>query len=319
MTFYDIFNGDADGICSLQQLRLVEPRDAELVTGLKRDINLVDRVPARAGDELVVLDVSFDKNREGVRRALDAGARIFYADHHFAGELIDSDRLELHIHTHAETCTSLIVNALLKDAYPGWAVAGAYGDNLYDSADSLAQRLGMSQAQRGNLRELGTCLNYNGYGFELEDLVFHPAELYRLVAPHRSPFDFIETAAYRRLLEAYRHDLEASQGVAPYRSSPQGAIYILPDEPWARRVNGVFSNDLARAHPERAHAVLTPCGAGCYRVSVRAPLARKTGADRLCRQFKSGGGREAAAGINHLDETDLPLFRERFYETFRND
>jgi hypothetical protein len=319
VTCYDIFNGDADGICALQQLRLVEPRDAELVTGLKRDINLVERVPAQAGDELVVLDVSFDRNRDGVRRALDAGARVFYADHHYAGELIDSDRLELHIHTHAETCTSLIVNALQQDAHPGWAVAGAYGDNLYDSADSLARRLGMPQAQRDSLRELGTCLNYNGYGFELEDLVFHPAELYQLVKPHRDPLGFVETPAYRCLLEAYRQDLEASRSVEPYQTSPEGAIYILPDEPWARRVNGVFSNDLARAYPQRAHAVLTPCGAGCYRVSVRAPLTRKTGADRLCRQFASGGGREAAAGINRLDESDLSLFSERFSETFRGD
>ena len=51
---YDVFNGDADGICALIQLRLVEPRpDATLVTGVKRDIQLsaysgedVDRVTA---------------------------------------------------------------------------------------------------------------------------------------------------------------------------------------------------------------------------------------------------------------------------------
>ncbi len=38
---YDIFNGDADGICALLQLRKAEPRDAQLVTGVKRDINLL--------------------------------------------------------------------------------------------------------------------------------------------------------------------------------------------------------------------------------------------------------------------------------------
>ena len=41
LTVYDIFNGDADGMCALQQLRLREPRDAQLVTGVKRDIALV--------------------------------------------------------------------------------------------------------------------------------------------------------------------------------------------------------------------------------------------------------------------------------------
>ena len=76
MAFYDIFNGDADGICALHQLRLIIPRDAELVTGIKRDIRLVERVCASAGDELIVLDVSMDTNRAGVRAALEAGARV---------------------------------------------------------------------------------------------------------------------------------------------------------------------------------------------------------------------------------------------------
>ena len=35
MTYYDVFNGDADGICALQQLRLHEPRDAVRVTGIE--------------------------------------------------------------------------------------------------------------------------------------------------------------------------------------------------------------------------------------------------------------------------------------------
>ena len=38
MTFYDIFNGDADGICALQQLHLQTPVASELVSGLKHDI-----------------------------------------------------------------------------------------------------------------------------------------------------------------------------------------------------------------------------------------------------------------------------------------
>ena len=60
--FYDVFNGDADGICALHQLRLTEPRASVLVTGAKRDIALLDRVEAHAGDELTVLDVSLAVN-----------------------------------------------------------------------------------------------------------------------------------------------------------------------------------------------------------------------------------------------------------------
>ena len=40
---YDIFNGDADGIIALLQLRLADPIGAELVTGVKRDIKLVEK------------------------------------------------------------------------------------------------------------------------------------------------------------------------------------------------------------------------------------------------------------------------------------
>jgi len=317
VTCYDIFNGDADGICALQQLRLAEPRDAELVTGLKRDINLMRQIDPSAGDRLVVLDVSFDKNRQDVRRALDAGASIFYVDHHYAGDLIESERLETHIHTDADTCTSLIVNALLNDAHPRWALAGIYGDNLYRTAETLADRLGIPVRERERLKELGTCLNYNGYGFALEDLVFHPRDLYLSLRPFEDPLEFMETGNYRKLHQAYLEDLEASRHVREDEANEAAALYILPDEPWARRVNGVFSNALARAHPDRAHAVLVPCGEDCYRVSVRAPLNRKTGADALCRQFETGGGRAAAAGINRLPRHDLDRFRNSLTKAFK--
>ena len=60
MTHIDVFNGDADGICSLLQLRLDKPTKSMLVTGVKRDINLLKRVTAQAGDKVTVLDVSMD-------------------------------------------------------------------------------------------------------------------------------------------------------------------------------------------------------------------------------------------------------------------
>ena len=41
MSHWDVFNGDADGLCALQQLRLARPRESRLVTGLKREIALL--------------------------------------------------------------------------------------------------------------------------------------------------------------------------------------------------------------------------------------------------------------------------------------
>ena len=60
---FDVFNGDADGICALHQLRLAEPADSELVTGPKRDISLLKRVNAAAGDHITVLDTGVAVSR----------------------------------------------------------------------------------------------------------------------------------------------------------------------------------------------------------------------------------------------------------------
>ncbi len=316
MAIYDLFNGDADGICALQQLRLLHPKTSTLITGVKRDINLLAKIKPSAGDEITVLDVSFDKNRDGVQDALDTGASIFYADHHFPGEVIESDRLSLHIDTDANTCTSLIVNRFIEDKYYLWALAGAYGDNLFASAEDLADHFAVNQRSRDACKELGICLNYNGYGFTLDDLIYHPADLFKRVNQFESPLQFIETEDYHQLLLAYQQDLIHTQELTPVQCRDNGAVFILPGEAWSRRVNGVFSNDLARNHPSRAHAVLVECESGFFRASIRAPLDNKTGADELCRQFESGGGRKAAAGINQLPEADLDRFIESFFSSY---
>jgi hypothetical protein len=78
----------------------------------------------------------------------------------------------------------------------------------------------------------------------------------------------------------------------------------------------VFGNQLAVESPEQAHAVLTAKPEGGYVVSVRAPLVAKCGADELCSQFESGGGRKGAAGINHLPESEVGRFIATFYAVF---
>jgi len=94
------------------------------------------------------------------------------------------------------------------------------------------------------------------------------------------------------------------------------AVFILPGEPWTRRVSGVYGNLLARQHPNRAHALLTILADDSYRISVRAPLSNKTGADELCMQFPTGGGRKAAAGINALPCHQLHDFMQAFQQKY---
>jgi len=310
MAYIDIFNGDADGICALTQLRNAEPRQSTLITGVKRDIALVAKANVTAGDQITALDLSFDKNRDGVLKALEAGAEIFYVDHHFAGKIPDSDRLTTIIDTDSNVCTSLLVNGYLGGKYVEWAVTGAFGDNLKASARTIAAPLSLSEEQLAFLENLGVYMNYNAYGSSFEDLHFAPAELFELVRPYATPFAFVEEApeTFEKLESGYQQDMASAAAVKPVRESEKTAVVMLPNETWARRVSGVYSNDLANASPRRAHAVLTERPDGTYLVSVRAPLENKQGADELCRQFPTGGGRAAAAGINALPGDQLNAF-----------
>ena len=317
MTHFDVFNGDADGICALHQLRLAKPVDAVLVTGVKRDISLLKRVEAQAGDKITVLDISLDKNRDDLLRILDTGASAFYCDHHFAGDIPESANLDVHIDTSADTCTSLLVNDYLDGAYLPWAVTAAFGDNLFDSARRAAEPLGLSAEKLSQLEHLGTLINYNGYGVTLDDLYFSPDQLYREISPYADPFAFIaESTVYQQLAEGYAADIAQARELPVAFASDAVRVIVLPDAPWTRRVSGVYGNELARAAPDCAHALVTALPDGDFRVSVRAPLSNKTGADELCRAFPTGGGRKAAAGINALPADMYDEFVKAFREKY---
>ncbi|WP_435628199.1 acetyltransferase [Candidatus Ferrigenium straubiae] len=314
---HDVFNGDADGICALHQLRLAFPAANNLVTGTKRDIDLLRRVEAGAGDEVTVLDLSMDKNRAALLALLGKGAKVSYFDHHVAQDIPEHPNLAATIDTSPDVCTSLLVNCHLGGKYLVWAVIGAFGDNLHEAAYEAAKPLGLDPKRLATLRELGECLNYNSYGESVDDLHFHPAELYRILHQQKNPFIFArEDGVFEILKQGYAEDMALARTIRPERETPNGAVYILPAKPWSRRVNGAFGNSLASASPDRAHAVLTQRGDGAFVVSVRAPQSTSSGADILCSRFDTGGGRKGAAGINRLPENELPRFMQAFDEVF---
>ena len=316
---FDVFNGDADGICALIQLRKAEPRDSTLVTGVKRDINLLSKVDARAGDVVTALDISMDKNNADLQRILAAGAEVLYVDHHFPGDIPNHPQLRAVINENADTCTSVLVNGLLKSAYIDWAIAGAFGDNLHKTARALAATTTLSDTDIDALEALGTYINYNGYGPSLDDLHFDPADLYRRLYDAPSALAFIsDSEDFVQLETGYQQDMAKAAALQPMHASDSVAVFMLPNEAWARRVSGVYSNDLTTQFPDRAHAVLTVKDNGNYLVSVRAPLNNKQGAVDLCRQFPTGGGRAAAAGINDLCTPDLQTFIDKFNEFYTN-
>ena len=308
---YDVFNGDADGIISLVQLRLSEPRDAELVTGRKRDINLLDRVNAKSGDRITVLDISMRSNLQDLQRNLDDGASVIYFDHHNAGEGVDHPNLEAHINTAGEICTAVLVDQYLDGAYRAWAVAASYGDNFPAMAERLAHGHDLPLEA---LKTLGEMANYNGYGATEADLHFHPAALYREMAGFPTPMAFLSEKpdVMGRLTQGYADDFRMAEGSNILASDQKGEIRVLPDAAASRRISGMFGNQLAQENPNRAHAILTEQDGG-FLVSIRAPISSRSGADTLALQFETGGGRSAAAGINHLETANL----DRFIEAFR--
>ncbi|MDQ6970186.1 MAG: acetyltransferase [Mariprofundus sp.] len=319
MTDFDVFNGDADGICALHQLRLAEPRKAELITGVKRDISLLKRVHAKAYDRVTVLDISLDKNRHDLNRLLNQTVDVHYFDHHFAGDIPASPQLQTHIDTAANTCTSLLVNDYLHGQFLPWAVTAAFGDNLFAAACDAAKALNLSATQLHLLEQLGTLINYNAYGVTLADLHFSPAALYGEISAYENPFDFIaQSASYEQLTKAYADDIEQARQLPYERADDAIKVIFLPDAAWTRRVAGVYGNELARSAPAHAHALITELPDGDYRISVRAPLNNKTDADVLCRQFPGGGGRKAAAGINALPAAMLNDFINAFRKQYRS-
>lgn len=313
MSYFDLFNGDADGICALIQLRRDQPRESTLVTGVKRDINLLAKIEASAGDEVTILDVSMDKNSAALERTLANGAQVFYVDHHFPGTVPVHPNLTAIINESPDVCTAALVNGHLQGAYLDWAVTGAFGDNLKEAARTLAKPLGLSEVDLSSLEDLGTYINYNGYGPTIADLHFDPEDLYRKLYSAPGPLEFVHTSPdFQKLSIGYREDMAFAEQLKPSYANDTTAVFSLPDETWARRVSGVYSNDLATGNPTRAHAVLTEKANGNYLVSVRAPLSSKSGAAELCMQFPTGGGRAAAAGINDLPAEALEAFVEAF-------
>ena len=189
MTIYDVFNGDADGICALLQLRQIEPTGVCFGVRCKARYPVADaRVMPSSGDHVNVLDISLDKNRADLERILDQGASVFYVDHHYAGAIPEHDQLSTVINLSPEVSTSALINGYLKGKRAGWAVVGCYGDNLSGTAEKIAATLD-DVTDLARWQQLGVLMNYNGYGATVEDLHFSPVDLYQRLLPHDSPQD----------------------------------------------------------------------------------------------------------------------------------
>lgn len=309
---FDVCNGDADGLCSVVQWRLNAPQKSLLVTGLKRDIALLERVQAVRGDSVLVCDISMKRNFQPLIDMLSAGVSVRYFDHHHVDEIPAHPLLDAHIDVDGRRCTSLLVDQHLGGRFQAWAIVGAFGDNLTRVADDLAAAAGLSFSDRRRLQSLGEAINYNAYGDTLDDVLIRPAHLYEQLIRYADPLKFLACEPIAHELEALRlKDLQHAQAVAPYLEDAHVRVDLLPDTPWSRRVSGSYTNVLAAGQPRHAHALLRLKPDGSYLVSVRAPVFAPVGAADFCRRF-GGDGRAGAAGIDQLPADQLPRFIAAF-------
>lgn len=161
-----IFNGDADGLCAQHLAYLHGARPDLRLTGVKRDIALLERfshalasgspgsrpLPARPSRpwRLLVFDISLRSNAAAAEKLLNCDdIHIDWFDHHEAGEIPDHPRLRRCISDASEICTSALVHrhyfrksspppssgslprpSDLSAASALWAAVGAFGDNM---------------------------------------------------------------------------------------------------------------------------------------------------------------------------------------------
>ena len=315
----DVFNGDADGILARHQYRLSHPvPETRLVSGLKRDVKLISQLAELSHGAVTVFDISLESNESDVETLLQGKVNFLWFDHHRRGALLDGPQLETHIDLSPSTCTSLIVNDVLGGAHLAWAIAGAFGDNLSDVAMPLGLSHGYSEAQLGELRQLGETLNYNGYGEHRDDLAAWPVDVALDLQAYSDPFTYMaESEIFARIASQKTQD-EAIMGDSEVlHLSTSGEILLLPAGAASRRMSGMLSNEKVYAEPELAHATFTTLDDGMgYRVSIRAPKARPKGADVLASRFPTGGGRASAGGVNALPFAKLDEFFDAFDEVF---
>ena len=272
------YNGDADGICSMVQWGLVYGIEGHRVTGVKRDIELLERVNPTPDDEIIVMDISLARNHARAVELSSQGFDITWFDHHLAGEPIDG--ITTNIDTSANVCTARIVEKFLG-VESDWAQVALHGDGL------------SVHSSKPEFKELGELLNYNGYGADLSDLHFHPDDLLLLCLQAKTPQNFMDTQAFMTLKNGFESDLSNAKNI-----ELNNGYYLLPNEAWARRVVGVMAHRINESG-DGPHVIAIDKGE-TLQVSIRG----SEGIGELCKMF-GGGGRATAGGIDALPKSEI--------------
>lgn len=290
------------------------------ITGLKRDLALLKKLPQDHAGPVIGFDLAFGPNAEAAQAFLAKGHQpLAWFDHHEPGPLPQSPRFTPFIQAQKGLCTAMIVNATLGQAFPLWAAMAAYGDNVTGAAEAMLAAQGVAKDQAEAIAETGRLLNYNAYGEE-KDTLFAPLTLAEGLMAFESALDFIAQSPWIPALRAqWQADEAHFAALKPWRENASARVYVLDDAPWARRFAASWVNALSRSRPDLASAILTPDGTQHFTVSLRAP---KTGphahfeASRFASAWPKGGGRPQAAGINALPVSEAERLANSFLAEF---
>ncbi len=260
------------------QWGLVHGVEGKRITGVKRDIELLDRVHPNDDDEVIVMDISLARNHSMAQKLAQNGIKISWFDHHLPGDTIES--IDAHIDTADNVCTARIVEQYLG-IESSWAQVALHGDGL------------SQHSSNPEYKELGELLNYNGYGADLTDLHFHPDDLMMLCLESKTPEQFMQSPAFATLKQGFYSDISNADSIVE-----QDGFFLLPNEAWARRVVGVMAHRI-NEKGEGPHVIAIDKGSTCQ-ISIRG----QSGIGELCAMF-GGGGRATAGGIDNLPKAEI--------------
>ena len=276
---------------------------------MKRDIALLKKIDSIVNAEVFVFDVAVEKNLNELDTLLASGCLIKWFDHHVSDTVPKHENFCSWINTNPAVNTSYLVGQFLEKTSP-WAIVGLCGDNVFETAESLANEFNLNAEQFALLKEMGELFNYNGYGETTEDLHIDPAEILDSMKSYENPLSYLKQTS---IVEQLRNGLEEDLIKADNAHKVSNNVYIFQDEKWARRVVGVFANRKIKDNPDIPCSVLVEKDGGkSYVVSVRSPLNSDKSAAELCKKFTTGGGRVKAAGINDLPREELTAYIDQF-------
>jgi hypothetical protein len=315
-----LFNGDADGIVAQHILGMQLGQPELRITGLKRDIQLLSKLPILDSADLHALDISLRSNEDAIPALLaKENIHLTWYDHHDPGEGITHPRLVQHIHQAPGMCTGAIVNAVCGRRFPLWAAMAAFGDNLPVTAEALAKEGRASLEEVKLIQKTGILLNYNAYGEQPEDVLFQPATLAQEISRFTAAQEFCQqNSIFTPLENQFNSDEAHFHDLKPLIQNPCAMAYLVPAEAWARRFSATWANQTVLENPLQALAIIHLRSDGNYLVSIRAPRGqvRAPSAADLAAEFPTGGGRKLAAGINNLPSDDFNRFLNRFVDFF---